>query len=797
MSGQLVVERAGVGLSDRMLGSRKARLLLALLAVERGHLVPNDRIVDVVWGEHPPADPDAGVAILVSRLRRVLGDGVVSGRRGAYGLLSGGAWTTDLDQADRLAEEASDRWRRREPALAVAAACRALELLGAGRLLDDQPDAEWPEPARLHADRVRRHARHVGSQAARAIGDDPTAHRLAEQAVDADPLDEQARRDLMRSLAAEGNTAAALDAFADLVVLLRDELGTDPDTETAALHLALLRGQPLGEDGQATSVRPRPPPAIVGRNEDLARIADAWSNAVSSHPQLVVVAGEAGIGKTRLLTEIVRIIEETGGTALTVRCHPAERSLFLQPMVDLLRPVLLRMAPGELSELVGNHADAVVAMIPDLQEALGVGGLRSGPPEVERRRAYDAVALIVHSLARRNPLLLAFDDLHEAGAATIDLLAFLRRHLEPSRVLIVAAVRAEDDVAAARLADVAVRVDLGPLPPSAVAAMVAAAGSAEHANLIVSRTRGHPLSVVETLRAMASGEPGIPSSLAQAIRARVRRTGDELSRVVGAASVLGAGVEPALLAGLLEDTELGAVRRCEQLVRARLLVPTGDHYEFTNDLVQEVVHESLPTPVRAAYHRHAANLLADRPELMARHAEAAGDLARAARGWLLAGEQAMHRSAAEDAVALFDRACAAIDERTRPDDLVRACLARARAYEALTDWAAALDDIQTALRKAREVGDRRQEMMALRALGGDPAVALHHPVDEWVSNLRTGLSLAETLGDRRAEADFNGRLSVLETTRLQLASALTLAREGVRRARAARDDDAVVSRWTD
>ena len=99
LCGPIAVEREGRLLSGRELGSRKARTLLGLLAVERGHLVTTDRIVDLLWTGDAPRDPGANVATLVSRLRAVLGEGVVHGTRSGYGLLAGGTWSVDLDRA--------------------------------------------------------------------------------------------------------------------------------------------------------------------------------------------------------------------------------------------------------------------------------------------------------------------------------------------------------------------------------------------------------------------------------------------------------------------------------------------------------------------------------------------------------------------------------------------------------------------------------------------------------------------------------------------------------------------------
>ena len=154
---------------------------------------------------------------------------------------------------------------------------------------------------------------------------------------------------------------------------------------------------------------------------------------------------------------------------------------------------------------------------------------------------------------------------------------------------------------------------------------------------------------------------------------------------------------------------------------------SGPRYEFVNDLVQECVHGSLPPALAAAYHRRAADLTTDQPEAMAGHAFAAGDLERAARGWLLAGEAAMRRAAVDDALGLFDRGVAAARE---PSLRARLLIERARAHEARTSFQPALPDIDEALRLARGTGDRRLEMRALRARGGDVPVAMRLPMAE-------------------------------------------------------------------
>jgi DNA-binding SARP family transcriptional activator/tetratricopeptide (TPR) repeat protein len=795
LCGDVVVERAGHELAGRALGSRKGRLLLQLLAAQRGRLVPTERIADVLWGDDQPRDAAANVATLVSRLRSVLGDDVVAGSRAAYGLLPGGAWVTDVDTARQLVAEATDRHRAGEPGLACVAATRANELLGDHDGLVELPGDDWVLPLREEIRALRRTARHLGAVCATRTADLETARTLAEAAVSADPLDEQACRDLMTALAATGEGATALSVYADLQRTLRRELGIDPHRDTREVHLTILRG------GQPTSAAPvrddrsRAEGRLLGRADEIAAVRDAWSAAVAGEPSLTLVLGEAGIGKSRLLAEVESLVRSTGGVVLAARCHASERSLFLEPVVEALRPQLTALGAAALVDLAGAHADALVGLLPQLSAAFPGyerRGDRSRDPEAERRRAYEAVAHVLARLSRDRPVLLALDDAQDAGLATVDLLDYLSRHLGAARVLLVTAARSEESHALLGRTGERRRVlALGPLPVSAVTAMAAAAGHVDQAAALAARTNGHPFSVVEMLRSLAAGESGIPPSLSEAVLRRVSRAGPDGEAAMQAAAVLGSQVDPAQLAGLLHVSELEAVRRCEGLVTARLMTRGGLGYEFANDLVQEVVYDAVPPPIRQAHHRRAADLLAEHPEAMARHADAVGDWGRAAHGWLLAGDDAMRGAAAHDAAALLGRAAAAARTGADDDLLARVLLSRARVWEALTDFETSLADIDEALRLARATGSKRMEMMALRALGGDVLVGLHRPADEPFAHLTNGLRLAGELGDRVAEADFGGRLAVLDVSRLRFEQALTHGQRSISAARAAADDRAL------
>jgi DNA-binding SARP family transcriptional activator len=794
--GVLAVAVDGRAVPPQELASRKGRTLLKLLLARRGEVVPADVLVEALWAGRPPVDPDANLATLVSRLRAVLGPDVIAGDRHGWRFVAGPRVEIDLEEATRLAGEAGARLPA-EPALALAAAERALALLGRGPFLADEPDADWALPARREAERLAARARRLAWDAALAVGDHARALAHADAATTVDPLDEAAWRAVMAAHTAAGEPAAALAAYERLRQTLAEELGTDPAPESQALHLAILRlrgaepgpGSLSAEPGtrsvqgeaEAGSLQaelgasvpghrarrpdgartpgppsqvggwgPRTPPAgqssaggprttsapglaspaaapadagFVGREGELADLARAWEGAVGGQPRLVLVAGEAGIGKTRLVEAAAELASATGGLVVQARCYEAERSLFLQPVAEAVRAAALALPPDRLAAAAGEAAGTLAELVPELRRLLDLPGYERAPAELERRRSFEAVTAFLRGLAAQQPLLLTLDDFHQAGAATLELLHFVARRLAGDRVLVVATVRAEEGAESlAALADVGRVLELGPLPAAAVAELARRFGVADLAGPVLERARGHTLFTVESLRAAAEGgrDPAaVPASLREAVQTRARRSGPEVEALLRAATVVGAAFDLEVVAGLLELPVDVTARRAEQAMAARLLVEdeAGAGYRFANDLVREVLYRTSPRPTRVTRHRRLAAMLANRPEAAAGHAAAAGDWATAARAWMAAAAEAARSYANRDAERLLDQAVAAATEAGDPALEAAARLDRGRALVALGDYPAAFADQEQALRLATAHGLDRLEAAALEQLG--------------------------------------------------------------------------------
>jgi DNA-binding SARP family transcriptional activator len=722
--GIFMARRDGVALPERVVGSRKARTLLKLLVLDDG-VVPLDRIADALWGDEPPPKADRNVASLVSRLRTWLGTDAIDGGPTGYRFVEG-AVKVDVRRAERLVEEAEERVAAAEPALAAAAAQAALDLFSAGPLLADEPDAAWADEARRRAERLHGRARRARWLAALDLGDHAAALDAARAAVAADPLDEEACRAVMLAHYRAGEPGHALAAYAELRKVLVEELGANPGPETEALHLAVLQedlpveapAPPVAEVVRAAD------PLFVGRDAELADLRRRWSDAAAGQPTLTLVVGEAGIGKTRLVAELAAVAQATGGLVVQARCYEAERSLFVQPWTEAVRAVAVRLPPDRLRQAVADGAGALGELVPEVASALRPLRYERAPAELERRRAFDAFTGLFRRLSRSAPVLLAFDDLHHAGASTTELLHVFVRSLGIDRVHVVATVRPDEgDDVLHQLAPLGTVVELGPLGEDAVAALARVMGAPDLGPRVARITRGHPLYAVEALRAVTdiegtdSDDVPVPPSLRDAVLARVRRAGPEVEELLRGAVILGRAFDPEVVARLLDIGVEDAARRAERALAARLLVEAGATYEFANDLIGDVLYDTTPAPTRVARHRRAAGLAADNPEAVARHAAAAGEWAVAVQSWRQAAARAVAAFANADAERLLGAALDVADRVEDPRVEVEVRLARGMCREHLADYRGAHDDHAVALELARALGDAALEAQALERLG--------------------------------------------------------------------------------
>ena len=351
------------GVEPQALGSRKARLTLQLLAIAAGQAVPADVLIDALWDTAPPARPEDQLAVLMSRLRSVLGRDRIEHRD--HGYLLHCDWL-DATELATLTREVETRRETGHVMGAVAAARVALSLIrGDG----PQPmPGEWAQLRHAELERLISRARLVAATALLEAGDWMAAADAASAAAERDPYDEAALRVLLRAHVMGGRVAGALAIYASARERMADELGIDPSPETTALYTAILRGE------LTVPARPSPAsPGLVGRDDELACLEVIATRARGGAAEIVVVDGEAGIGKTTLLRVWADRRAAGGDTVLMASCGPLDRSLPLDALLTALAALLRELEPGVTADILG--ADAAI-LAPLLNMAPGRGGRR-------------------------------------------------------------------------------------------------------------------------------------------------------------------------------------------------------------------------------------------------------------------------------------------------------------------------------------------------------------------------------------------------------------------------------------
>ena len=771
------------GVEPQALGSRKGRLALCVLALGEGQVVPADVLVDTLWGDAPPAQPEDQLAVLVSRLRSVLGRDRIQRRDRGYLLVCD--WL-DASELAALAQE-MDRRRGAGNVLGAAAAARVALSLLRGYGLPSVP-GQWAQLRLAELDRLAGRARRVAATALFEAGDWMAAADAATAAVAADGYDEESLRVLLRAYVAGGQVAAALAAYAQARERLAAELGTDPSPPTVALYTAILRGQVPA----APPVAARRPAGLVGRDDELAYLDTIAGRARDGPTELVVVDGEAGIGKTALLRAWAARRAAAGEQVLLASCGQLDRAMPLDALLAALSALLHRLGPDATADLLGPDATTLTTLLGEVPAGPshattnpGAGPILAdsmlGPAVL-----YAALVRVVARLAQRAPLAVVIDDAHLAGHALANWLSFARRENMPA--VVVAAVRSGEGPPLPATAS----VHLGLLGRAAAAELV----GPSRADELYERSKGHPLFLTELAQQTAKEE--LPASLVESVSARCDELGPA-GAMLRAAAVIGPELDIELLAALLGRPAVDLLDDAERAAAQQLLAADGDGFRFQHELVREALAASATAGRAALLHRQAGRVLARQPyadpAMVAYHARLGGDLMLAARSLRTAAERAAERFDHAAAEALLDDALTLYPE---PE----AWLERARVRTRRRQYQNALEDVERAASAgaaALEVGawacyfDRRFAQAAQFAADGALAAAdlatrsrclavggrtRHAAGDLAQAELLLGEAFALAEGTDRVTAA--AWLGVLRAHQSQTAEALALLRPAAR-----------------
>jgi AAA ATPase domain len=498
---------------------------------------------------------------------------------------------------------------------------------------------------------------------------------------------------------------------------------------------------------------------LVGRASAVTALARAVRACAAGRGGLVLVTGEAGIGKTALAQEVARQAAEHGALVLWGTCREGPGVPGFWPWVEVLRAYAERVGGGHLAQQVGGMATELAGLLPELglgpaatatpsagpgvaPECASLGP--SPPPDqagvdaADRFRMFDAVVTLLRGAAGVLPLLVVLDDLQWADAGTVRLLRFLVPDLPRSRLLVVGAYRDEEVEAPEHplrglLGELATRAELVPLAglsATEVAALMAQVSGAppdgDLAAAVHRRTGGNPFFVQQvTQLAVASDAPGsVPAGVRDAIERRLARLPQACVELLGVAAVAGPELRPEVLAQVTGWWPDEVTRLLEVAVKARILAvaapsaATGglSTFRFAHDLFRECLYEELETTARTRLHaRLAAALEAlgppGRPGLtaqLARHyslavpvVEPAAALAAARRAAAEATDRLAHEEAAGHYAQAVWLAGLTVDTAARRALLLELAEAHQRAGDLTQARARFLD----AAAEARAAGD--------------------------------------------------------------------------------------------
>ncbi len=546
--------------------------------------------------------------------------------------------------------------------------------------------------------------------------------RAARALIAAEPYRESGYVLLMESLAAEGNAAQGLREFDRLRALLRDELGTTPSPEAIEIHERLLRPQRSAavhapEEVDAATplpaeLRARASGGLIGRRRELELLEDRWAAATTSEPaggavsgeRLVLLTGEAGVGKTRLASEFARRVHDDGATVLAGRC-PQDPLTAYQPFVEAMRLYVMSASLPVLRAATGEYGAELGRLLPELRQR--APELVADTPieaDLERYRLFEAVVGMLRHAARSAPLLLVLDDLQWADRPTMLLLRHLVRASDTGPLLVLGAIRSgtapgvafDDLLGELRRDRLAGTIDLAGMTVAETAELVRArAGGPAPAQLCTAlhaRTEGNPFFVEELVRHLAESgveiehaapsvltSIGLPEGVRTVISGRLARLSDPALALLRAAAVIGRDFDVTVLERVVELPEEEFLTALDEALASGLVVQRGGRPEelsFSHAVISETVYDGLSLPRRTRVHRRVGETLERRPGVpqataLALHfARAASeqDADRAIDYSRAAGQEATAVLAHEDAAEHFSRALE-VQQRFRPEDL--------------------------------------------------------------------------------------------------------------------------------
>ncbi len=804
--GGLRIERKG---QSPQLPTHKARELAAYLVTFRSCPHPRSTLAGILWPDIPEEKARRRLSDTLWRIRHVLGDYVTADEDYVRFNFALPHWL-DAQEFEQKASKYANAQAENASSVCLPELCEAVDLYTGTFLEGFYQDWVLGEQERLRGLYLELLGQLLEQY--KQSGDYAAALATAQRLVATERLHEFGHRELMRLYHLLGRDTEAITQYQYCQEILKAELGVDPAPETESLYQILIHPAPDQVNAPTVHLPMPARPSVLNLDELPLVGRDAERNALLRHIEaiasgqggIVLLEGEAGIGKSRLVRELGagaswRTICTTWASASEIKAS-SPYALLLEAMKPVLPPLRIR----QLSRLIERvHLQAVAPLLPEIAEVLpGLPPLPDLPPPQARERLQQALIALVLGLARITPHLWVLEDIHWADAETLALLPLLIPHLAASRALLLLTGRSADlrnnptvwsTLQALDRTGPFTRYTLNRLKGKDVDWLVHnLVGEADPSlsERLAQASEGVPLYLIETLKTWrdegrlwptqqgnwqwkGDAPAALPSHLGEAVVGyRLSRLSGAAHQVLGAAAVIGAEVDFDLLAQVCGHaaslpTDLYLLPATDELLSLGLLLETDTGYHFSHEQVRQAVYHQLSAAQRQRLHRDTAKALealaADQSELLAYHFAAAGEQQPAIDYLIRAAERARKLFAHQAALTCYNR----LLDLTNPKDHP-ACFNilhdRAEVLGWIGDREAQGRDLEKLLDLARALGDKTRLAFALHQRSEWRRVQGHYPpADE---DAQAALELYRQLEDRLAQAALLSQLgwNVVYTT---------------------------------
>ncbi len=650
----------------------RQRAVLAMLILEANAVVNRSALIDGVWGEHLPEAPEAALHVAISRVRSQLGNfgARISGERGGYRLDA--AWDeVDLLLAESLLRDGRNALAMGDGFAAAHAFERALALWTGDALQEVQAYGFCEVASRRLAD-LRIALIEARNDAYLSSGRHLEVLADAETFIGAEPWREHLRAQYVVALYRAGRQAEALRACEDLRRALRDDLGLEPSVDMQQLARRVLDQDPLLRESKSGVLTPLPEWTaqtlpFVGRLEEQQQAMHAFAEAARGETRVVLVEGDAGIGKSRFLLQFARTI--------------ARDAIVLPLQVNHLWESTLHALARAMAEATVAVSDEDLLFImrdlpeipQDIEFLRGISRALISGEDIDASLSDADIlnngARWLAALSAKAPVVILVDDFDTAGTPLTHIVAKLVSISTPKRVLVLGSARGPIDSTSPQVAQLisgmtelglAESIALAPLTFDDIDALLARMRVAPRDRIVerlAALTGGHPLLLAEILSSgpveRVIDEWAAPPRVADVIRRRTAELGQATADVLRAASLFDADFSVALLADVMEASEATVARLLDRAVEAHVIQPTsGRSYRFAHRTYSQTLAGDLGDERRAQGHRRIATLLEARgettPAVLAAHWARASGPDAPAKCALYA------RAAAQDAMALSE-----------------------------------------------------------------------------------------------------------------------------------------------